>query len=146
MADPSRCSEMLLKKARVLAIGLPGKIKRVAHERNAPKQKIDPYIRDHPGQEDGRSACLPSMVHNEERNGARKGITYAWKEPENGIPAKADVSPRNKELIVHDPGEELNLVQPLLGRHSSGQIADEISGCGAAGAASAECVVATTHC
>jgi hypothetical protein len=79
VAEPSRCSEVLLKKARVLAIGLPGKVKGVTHEGNATEQKIHPDIRDHPSQEDGRSACLPSMVHDEERNGASKCITYAWK-------------------------------------------------------------------
>jgi hypothetical protein len=37
VAEPGRCSEVLLKKTRILAIGLPGKVKGVTHEGNAPQ-------------------------------------------------------------------------------------------------------------
>jgi hypothetical protein len=76
------------------------------------------------------------VVHDEKRNGASKCVAYAGKQAENSVPAKADVGARNQELFIHSPGEELNLVEALPGRHSSGQPADEISGCGAAGPAS----------
>jgi hypothetical protein len=36
VAKPSRCSEVLLKKPRILAVGLPGKIKSLSNEGNAP--------------------------------------------------------------------------------------------------------------
>jgi hypothetical protein len=44
VAEASRCSEVLLKKARVLAIGLPGKIKSIVNE-GMLQQEIDSDIR-----------------------------------------------------------------------------------------------------
>jgi hypothetical protein len=42
VAEASRCSEVLLKKARVLAIGLPGKIKSIVNEGMLPSRKSTP--------------------------------------------------------------------------------------------------------
>jgi hypothetical protein len=48
-----RSSKVLLKKPCVLAISLPGKVEGIADEWNAPEQKIQADIRQHPTQEDG---------------------------------------------------------------------------------------------
>jgi hypothetical protein len=62
-----------------------------------------------------RGVVILRLVHDEERNDARKSVAYAWQQAENSVPAKADVSARNQELVIHEPAEELNLVEPLLG-------------------------------
>jgi hypothetical protein len=58
-SEPSRCSEMLLKKPRILAIGLPGKVKSVTHEGNTTEPKIHPDI-PHPSKRMGEALSQES--------------------------------------------------------------------------------------
>ena len=52
IAKARRAAKVLLEEPRVLAIGLPGEVESVAHERDAPKYEIDPDIREHPRQKE----------------------------------------------------------------------------------------------
>jgi len=65
-------------------------------------------------------------------------VAKAREQPNDRIPAEAEIGAGDHELVVHHPRDPADLVEPLLMGHARRQLADEIGGGAAArpGAAS----------
>jgi hypothetical protein len=67
----------------------------------------------------------PSDIENEKKiQAGSKGEPISKFLDEDGVPAEPDASARDDELLIHDPGQKSDLLEPLFMAHIRGQAAD----------------------